>query len=328
MSSEEIFVDILSNSGFDAILPGDVILGNISGECEMERKKGLFAAFGAGLAWGCTSPIAQYLFDEKGIVSQWLVPYRMVLAGILLLIYAVVVKKQNPKVLWTDKNDIIRLFGVGILGMMGMQYSFFVAIQETNAGVATIFQYLNPAILLLFYAVVYRVMPHKKEIIAVGCSIVGIFLVATQGNVHQLSMSPKGFFMGMVLAITTCFYGVLPGPLLKKYPAESMCGWAMLIGGIVLSIVLRPWKIEVHMDLVVLVGYLVITIAGTILPFLLYLAAVKYAGSVYAGLLSSVEPVAATIVAAVFLGTSFPAIDILGFALVLSTLFILNINAK
>ena len=67
---------------------------------------------------------------------------------------------------------------------------------------------------------------------------------------------------------------------------------------------------------------------GTILPFLLYLAAVKYAGSVYAGLLSSVEPVAATIVAAVFLGTSFPAIDILGFALVLSTLFILNINAK
>ena len=59
----------------------------------------------------------------------------------------------------------------------------------------------------------------------------GIFLVATQGNIHALSISPKGLIMGMLLAITTCFYGVLPGPLLKKYPAESVCAWAMLIGG-------------------------------------------------------------------------------------------------
>jgi len=150
----------------------------------------------------------------------------------------------------------------------------------------------------------------------------GIFLVATQGNIHALSISPKGLIMGMLLAITTCFYGVLPGPLLKKYPAESVCAWAMLIGGGVLAVFLRPWRIEAHLDMIVIV------VVGTILPFCLYLAAVKYAGSVYAGLLSSVEPVAATIVAAIFLGTAFPAIDILGFALVLSTLFILNINSK
>ena len=156
----------------------------------------------------------------------------------------------------------------------------------------------------------------------------GIFLVATQGNIHALSISPKGLIMGMLLAITTCFYGVLPGPLLKKYPAESVCAWAMLIGGGELAVFLRPWRIEAHLDMIVIVGFLTIVIVGTILPFCLYLAAVKYAGSVYAGLLSSVEPVAATIVAAIFLGTAFPAIDILGFALVLSTLFILNINSK
>ena len=292
----------------------------------MERKKGLLAAFGAGLSWGCTSPIAQYLFDNKGIVSQWLVPARMVLAGVLLLLYAGFIKKQNLLSVFREKKDILRLLAVGILGMMGMQYSFFAAIQETNAGVATIFQYLNPAFLLLFYAVIYRVLPSKKEIFAVACSVIGIFLVATQGNIHELSISMMGFVYGMALAIATCFYGVLPGPLLKKYPAETVCGWAMLVGGIVLSLIFRPWNIQVHMDTTVGIGYLVITIVGTILPFILYLTAVKYVGGVYAGLLSSVEPVAATIVAAVFLGTAFPVIDILGFALVLSTLFILNIG--
>lgn len=116
---------------------------------------------------------------------------------------------------------------------------------------------------------------------------VGIFLVATQGNIHALYISPKGLIMGMLLAITTCFYGVLPGPLLKKYPAESVCAWAMLIGGGVLAVFLRPWRIEAHLDMIVI-----------------------------------------GVVAAIFLGTAFPAIDILGFALVLSTLFILNINSK
>ena len=73
----------------------------------MERKKGLIAAFAAGLAWGCTSPIAQFLFVEKGIISQWLVPYRMMTAGLLLLLYAVLLKMQNPLVVWIEREDSI-----------------------------------------------------------------------------------------------------------------------------------------------------------------------------------------------------------------------------
>ena len=112
----------------------------------------------------------------------------------------------------------------------------------------------------------------------------GIFLVATQGNIHALSISPKILIMGMLLAITTCFYGVLPGPLLKKYPAESVCAWAMLIGGGVLAVFLRPWRIEAHLDMIVIVGFLTIVIVGTILQFCLYPPAVKSSPSVYAEL--------------------------------------------
>lgn len=293
----------------------------------MERRKGMIAAFAAGLLWGATSPIAQYLFDYRDIESTWLVPYRLVAAGILLLLYAVLFKKQKAFDVWHEKNDVIRMFAFGILGVTGMQYSFFSAIQETNAGIATIFQYLNPAMLLLYFAIVYRVMPKRKELIAVLLSIAGIFLVATHGNFHSLSISPKGFFFGMMLAVTTCFYGVLPGSLLKKYPSEMICAWSMIIGGVILLCVFHPWTMKVQMDWILLVCFLGIVIPGTILPFCLYLLAVKNAGSVYAGLLSSVEPVAATIVAAAFLGTAFSMIDLVGFAMVLSTLFVLNMKS-
>ncbi|MDD7389056.1 MAG: DMT family transporter [Lachnospiraceae bacterium] len=292
----------------------------------MERKKGFMAAFMTGLLWGVSSPMAQYLFDCKGVVSEWLVPFRLMTAGIFLMLYAAVVKKQKIFSVWKSRNDALRQLAFAIMGMMGMQYSFFSAVQEMNAGTATIFQYLNPAMLIFYYALVYRIMPRGKEIAAVLCSLSGIFLVATHGNIHALSVSPRGLALGLILALTTCFYGILPGPLLKKYPSEMICAWAMTAGGVVLMAVFRPWEIHVDMDPVVLIIFFAIVVLGTILPFCLYLSAVENIGTVYAGLLSSVEPVAATILAAVCLGTAFEAVDLLGFALVLSTMFILNIQ--
>lgn len=289
--------------------------------------KGCLYAFLAGVLWGVTSPAAQFLFEEKGIVSEWLVPYRLVSAGILLLVYAKL-KKQDIVSVWKNRNDGIRLVLFGILGMMGMQFTFFSAVQEMNAGTATIFQYLNPAILILFFAVVHKIMPSLKEILAVCVAVAGIAIVATHGDFSTLSISGKGLFLGMLVAVTTCFYGVLPAPLLKRYSAETVSAWGMISGGIVLMAAVRPWRIPAVIDWQVAAAFLMIITVGTILPFCFYLTSVKHTGSVYAGLFSSVEPVAATAVAAAALGTTFMKMDILGFALVLSTLFILAIPEK
>ena len=168
-----------------------------------QRKRGFMLAFLAGLLWGASSPVAQYLFEQKDIVSEWLVPYRLLCAGILLFVYAVVWKRQEPWGIWKEKRDGIRQVLFSILGMMGMQYTFFAMVQETNAGTATIFQYLNPAVLILYYALLYRVPPKAKEILAVFCSVSGIFLVATHGNIHAMSVSGKGLFIGALVVLTT-----------------------------------------------------------------------------------------------------------------------------
>lgn len=291
------------------------------------RMKGCLYAFLAGVLWGVTSPAAQFLFEKKGIVSEWLVPYRLISAGILLLVYAKI-KKPDIVSVWKNRNDGIRLVLFGILGMMGMQFTFFSAVQEMNAGTATIFQYLNPAILILFFAVVHKIMPSLKEILAVCAAVAGIAIVATHGDFSTLSISGKGLFLGMLVAVTTCFYGVLPAPLLKRYSAETVSAWGMISGGIVLMAAVRPWRIPAVIDWQVAAAFLMIITVGTILPFCFYLTSVKHTGSVYAGLFSSVEPVAATAVAAAALGTTFMKMDILGFALVLSTLFILAIPEK
>ena len=124
------------------------------------KLKGCLYAFLAGALWGVTSPAAQYLFERKNIVSEWLVPFRLISAGLLLLIYAGI-RGQDITSIWKEKKDACRLVLFGILGMMGMQFTFFSAVQEMDAGTATIFQYLNPAMLILFFAVVHKIMPGR-----------------------------------------------------------------------------------------------------------------------------------------------------------------------
>lgn len=291
------------------------------------KMKGCMYALIAGTLWGVASPVAQFLFERKNIVPEWLVPYRMVTAGVVLLIYAGI-RGQDIMGIWKDKKDRIRLVIFGATGMMGMQYVFFSAIKEMNAGTATIFQYLNPAMLILFFAVVHKILPSKKEILSVLVAVAGIFFVATHGDFSTLAVSSKGLFLGILLAVTACLYGVLPAPLLKRYSAEAVSAWGMIIGGVELMLFAQPWKIKVEMDTQIAAAFVIIMVVGTLLPFCLYLASVKYAGPVYTGLFSCMEPVAATIVAAVYLGTKFAKVDILGFILVLSTLFILAVPEK
>lgn len=298
----------------------------------MEREKknraiGFVLAVWTGILWGASSPIAQYLFEHKEIQSSWLTPYRLLMSGILLLVYSAVRKKDISGV-WKNRRDAVRLMIFGVVGMMGMQYSFFAAVQATDAGTATFFQYLNPAMLIVYYGVIKKKMPSRRELMAVVCAVSGIFLIATHGNLHGLNISPDGIGLGLLTALTTCFYAVLPIALLEKYPSEVVCGWAMLIGGIVLSGVRKPWQMAATVDKVVVIAFFTIVIMGTILPFCFYLAALPKIGAVYTGLMTSVEPVTATILAAVFLGTSFQSIDVVGFVLVLSTGFILNIKKR
>lgn len=290
-----------------------------------DRTLGFLFAVWTGILWGASSPVAQYLFETKGVEASWLTPYRLLASGGLLLVCSAV-KKQDILGVWKEKADAVRLVIFGIAGMMGMQYSFFAAVQATDAGTATFFQYLNPAMLIVFYAVRGRKMPEKQEILAVFCAASGIFLIAIHGNPDSLNVSAEGAALGLLTALTTCFYAVLPIPLLGKYPSEAVCAWAMLIGGAALAAVRQPWQMTVTIDAAVAIAFLAIVIMGTILPFCFYLWALTRIGAVYTGLMTSVEPVTATVLAAVFLGTVFEAVDVVGFVLVLSAGFILNIG--
>lgn len=285
--------------------------------------RGFVYAGVAGALWGITGPLGQYLFNDKNIVPEWLVPYRLLLAGGILLIWLSIRKRGEVARIWENKRDMVHLAIYGVIGMMTVQYSFFVAVEASNGGTATVLQYLNPAMMIVFFAVAKKKMPERREVTAVMIALVGIFLLSTNGNINTLVITPKGLVFGLLCAVFTCIYSVLPEKLLEKYDAEVICGYAMLIGGAVLTVWKRPWTLGIHADGTVWLLFLLLVTVGTIMPFALSLKAISVIGPVYTNLLSSIEPVVASLVTWAVLGTEFGKMEIVGFACIIATIVIL-----
>ena len=170
----------------------------------------------AGILWGITGPLGQYLFDEKTITPEWLVTCRLIASGSVILLGLFLKRRLEIFTIWKDKKDALHMIIYSVAGMMAVQYSFFIAVEASNGGTATVLQYTNPVMIILYLAFFKKVRPKAKETLAVLLALGGIFLLSTNGNIHTLVITPKGLFMGLLCAVFTCFYSILAGRLMEK----------------------------------------------------------------------------------------------------------------
>lgn len=290
--------------------------------------KGILLALLAGILWGITGPLGQFLFDEKTITPEWLVTCRLIVSGIVILLGMFVKRRWEIFTIWKDKKDAVHMVIYSVAGMMAVQYSFFVAVEASNGGTATVLQYTNPVMIILYLALFQKVRPKSKEVAAVLLALVGIFLLSTNGNLHTLVITPKGLFMGLLCAVFTCFYSMLPRRLMEKYDEVMVCGWSMFIGGIVLAIWKNPWEVGAGADYQVWGLFGMLVLFGTVIPFIASLKAIMLAGPMYANVLASIEPVVASFLTFLFLGTTFGGFEILGFGCIILTIVMLALNKK
>ncbi len=290
--------------------------------------KGILLALLAGILWGITGPLGQFLFDEKTITPEWLVTCRLIVSGTVILLGMFVKRRWEIFTIWKDKKDAVHMVIYSVAGMMAVQYSFFVAVEASNGGTATVLQYTNPVMIILYLALFQKVRPKSKEVVAVLLALAGIFLLSTNGNLHTLVITPKGLFMGLLCAVFTCFYSMLPRRLMEKYDEVMVCGWSMFIGGIVLAIWKNPWKIGAGADYQVWGLFGMLVLFGTVTPFIASLKAIMLSGPMYANVLASIEPVVASFLTFLFLGTTFGGFEILGFGCIILTIVMLSLNKK
>ena len=288
------------------------------------KVKGIVLTLVGGIFWGVGGSCGQFLFENKEVTSGLLVPIRLFAAGLLILVLQLI-RKEKIFDIWKEKRDAAETLLFALFGMMLCQYSYFTTIQYSNAGTATVLQYTGPAMILVYLCIKAKRWPKAYEIAALIFSCGGVFVLATHGDISSLALPPEALFWGIVAAVTLVVYNLQPIRIIAKFSTLTVMGWGMTIGGIVLTAIMRPWKVSAVWDGETAAALSFIVLFGTIAAFYCYLTGVRLVGAANASLLACIEPIAATIVAAAWLKVRFTPIDLVGFALTITAVVIISV---
>ena len=277
-----------------------------------EQLRGIALTIIGGIFWGLAGVCGQYLFEERGLTAKWLVSVRLVLAGLILLLTVWAKQKKQMFEIWREKRDVFQLIMFGIFGMAFCQLSYYVAVETSNAGTATVLQYTAPIIIMLYVSVRNKKVPQRIEMLALVLAVGGTFLLATHGNITNLAISTE----------------TLVWELMKKFGTFNVIGWGMLIGGIFLCVFIKPWHVIGMWDIYTVLAMAAVILVGTILSFTTYMEGVRLIGASKASLFASVEPVTATFMTVVFMGAAFQFVDFIGLAGILGAVLMLSLLKK
>ncbi|WP_099469702.1 DMT family transporter [Konateibacter massiliensis] len=297
-------------------------------KAQRKRIAGILITLLGGIFWGMSGACGQYLFEYKDVTSKWLVPIRLVVAGYVMLSYFLVKDRKTTMSVWKTKRNAIDIVIYGLAGLMLCQYTYFATIEHSNAGTATVLQYMSPVMIMVVVCLMTRKLPKAAEVIAMVCALAGIFLIATHGKFNELVISKEALFYGIVSALTVVIYNLQPKSLMRQFSTPLLLAWAMTIGGTALFILFRPWTYSPIIDAETIAAMFAIIVLGTVISFTCYMQGVKWIGPTHASLYASVEPLVAAILSIVWLHVPFKLIDFIGFIFILSTIFILFFSSK
>lgn len=288
------------------------------------EQRGIIFTLIGGCCWGFSGTCGQYLFAFEHISAEWLTIVRMLGAGSVLLILLVARRRLEVLQILQDKRDRRALFVFAMLGLLSCQYTYLVAIAYTNAGTATVLQYLGPVFVLAYACFLKKRLPNRRETGAVLLALGGTALIATQGDFSKLAIPINGLIWGLLSAVSLMIYTVTPERIMQRWGSQIVTSYGMLIGGIGFFLLSGLPNLFISLSDGGMLAVMAIVFIGTILSFSLYLQGVADIGSVKASMLACIEPVSATVCSAVWLGTSFSLMDIAGFAMIILTVLILT----
>ena len=270
----------------------------------MDRVKGIFMIIIGAMLWGATGPMMEWILDTGTMSVSFMLIIRLLLAGLAILL---VLKMKGVHIMrpLLHKVWLRQMCIFGVIGMLGVQFTFAGSIHTSNAVIATLFQFLAPIYIILFVSIRQKAKPPLAQVIGMAVTMAGLYLLLTNGSISGFALTAEALFFGIALGFAFAFYTLYPVRLMNEWGVLLSVGWGMLIGGLALLLMnLLNFGKEVGAlaDMEVSFMLLLVIIVGTV-AFLLFLGSMKYISPVETSILSSFEPLTAIIISVLWFGS-------------------------
>ena len=286
------------------------------------KKSAPFFILAAGSMWGCMGILVRSL-NSIGLESMEIVAVRSFVtfacmaAGLLL----------------TDRNafkirlkDLWCFLGTGVFSVVFFNYCYFKTITLTSLSVAAILLYTAPSIVMVLSALLFGEKFTLKKVAALFITFAGCVLV-TGGPETARGMTAAGLLTGLGAGAGYALYSIFGRYAINRgYSSLTITLWTFLSASvgvlpfISLSDIGACFAAEPKTAGTALFWIFVTTVA----PYILYTLGLSHMETGSASVISSIEPVVATLVG-VFLYREVPTVmGVAGVILVIGAIALIN----
>lgn len=201
----------------------------------------------------------------------------------------------------------------------------FEAYNYTTVAVATLCYYMEPTIVIVASAFLFRERLDAKKLICVAASIVGmIFVSGVLGGVSAASGNMKGIVLGLSAAV---FYSsvVIINKLIGSMDVYVKTTVQLFSASLILLpylMINKDWGAAGSMGIIAIVMVLVVGILHTGIAYALYFGSISGLRAQTVALFSYIDPVTALMLSAVFLGEPLGLSGLLGALLIIGAAII------
>lgn len=290
---------------------------------------GLVAIATAAALWAVSAAVASDLF-ARGVRPLELAAARAVVALLGFGIIALVRREPRggPGVSGGRKVSALHLIALG-LSIALVNAAYYLAIDHLDVAIAIVLQYTAPAFVVTYTALRARRMPTAQVAGALVLALVGV-VVASElpaGNIGDLD--GLGILFGLASGILFATYTLLSEKVGAAYgPVGGMFrAFAIATAFWIIYQSFNGWPGELF-EGANLVPVLYVGVAGTLVPFLLYVWAIGHVVPERAAIAATLEPALAGLVAFVWLDQALSTMQIAGGVLVLAAIVMLQAKRK
>ena len=239
---------------------------------------------------------------------------RYLVAGAIIMAYAV---WTNPDWLPRQRNDLITIAVFAVFIIFGNHAFLYLGEQYVSGAVAAVIISLSPVLTVVFASIVLgRGAPRLHEVVGFVFGIAGVVAIA-QPDPSALDVNNLlGIGLVFLAAASFAVGGVLSRPFRSTLSVETIQGWSMLSGSLLLVGIggARGESIaEVEVTIPGLLSLMYLIVFSGVVAFMVYFTLLDRVGPTQLNLVGYLEPVAASLMGWLLLSQGVAMGTVVGF---------------
>ena len=250
----------------------------------------------------------------QGIPLDSLLFLRFAIAGAVMAGWMLITRQA-----WPRGRSLAGLALMGGVGYVGQSWCYFSALSHASAGLTALLLYLFPVIVTVLHAVLARRMLRPLRAAAVLVALAGTALTIG-GNVEGQAL---GVAFGIAAALIYALYIIVGERVTAGIGAIPAATVIMLASAVSSALIVLGRGFAAPVTPTGWVAVLAIALVCTVVAITAFFAGLSRLGAPDASTLSTLEPLATIVLAAVFLGERISFTQMLGGTIILAAAIVL-----